>query len=156
MGTVTGATVWHLWEMKNYNFTAHTFDLWLDGVSFATGIAMTASGFNAVGLENTDTTVGHDVYYDNAIVRNYVSLEPILGPWGARGEPSIRRREIDRNRQQDGGAGDDLMQYIDQIIATVIALAFGVIWAVKGGQFPQDVTLIAVTWLFRGGVPKTG
>ena len=46
------------------------------------------------------------------------------------------------------------MQYIDQIIAPVIALAFGVIWAVKGGQFPQDVTLIVVTWLFRGGVPK--
>ena len=87
LGTVTGATVWHLWEMKNYNFTAHTFDLWLDGVSFATGIAMTASGFNAVGLENTDTTVGHDVYYDNAIVRNYVSLEPILGPWGAEENP---------------------------------------------------------------------
>ena len=42
IGSIGGASSWHVWDLQNMNFTSHTFDLYLDGTLVKSGAAMAA------------------------------------------------------------------------------------------------------------------
>jgi hypothetical protein len=46
--TVSTANVWHLIELKNINFTTHTFDIWVDGVLKQANFAFRSSFVNSI------------------------------------------------------------------------------------------------------------
>jgi len=61
--------VWYFVELKNINFTTHTYDFWVDGASKATGVTMF---YNGPSVHYLDFYVGNpavNAYFDGIIVR---------------------------------------------------------------------------------------
>ncbi len=92
------ADAWQTLEFRNCNFTAGTFDIYLNGVLAKSGAGMLAdaTGFynNVVSLENWSTTAGRESWFDNYYVRNWCSPEPALtsvGPDEVRGLFRVRK-----------------------------------------------------------------
>ncbi|MFA5692490.1 MAG: DUF2341 domain-containing protein, partial [Acholeplasmataceae bacterium] len=89
--TSSGVTVsqeaWHKFELKNFNWTNETYEIWLDDVKIATATGM----YNSSDYENairfmanmSSTYNGKSCWYDEIIVRKYASPEPTWGTWGA-------------------------------------------------------------------------
>jgi hypothetical protein len=80
----TGQTItadsWNYFELRNINFTAHTFDL-LVGTNLVTGLGMSNQAFWAFGFCGSGTS-GQDSWVDNFIVRNWRTVEPAWsGTW---------------------------------------------------------------------------
>ncbi len=75
---------WQLLEINNINFTAGTFDIWLNGSKIKTGAIMqTASSYNGqIRLANYDFHNGYDGWVDDFIVRNWSPTDPTFGTWG--------------------------------------------------------------------------
>jgi hypothetical protein len=89
--TDTGSTAtpnaWSLFEVNNINFTAGTFDIYLNQSLIKSAATMHASNV----LENIvkaygAATVGQEVWVDNYIIRNWRSTEPAWGSWGSEEE----------------------------------------------------------------------
>lgn len=79
---------WNLLELNNFNWTAHTFDIWLNGTKIATSATMKTSSEYEISFSNGTFcnkgtySTGQDSWFDNFIVRNWVSVEPVWGTWG--------------------------------------------------------------------------
>ena len=75
---------WYLIELRNFNFTAHTFDVYRNGLSLVAGAAMASgsSNTNKLYCGNWNST-GYDIWYDNLRVRNFRSVEPTWTSWAA-------------------------------------------------------------------------
>jgi len=79
------ADAWNIIEFRNINFTAGTFDIYLNDTLAKSGATMlTNSDYNGTFLfENYHSASGNDVYLDDYIVRDWRSVEPAWGSWGA-------------------------------------------------------------------------
>ena len=75
---------WNLVVLNNFNFTANTCDFYLAGALAKAGAPMWHMGIGACAhrAKGTDTTSGHDIYFDNIIIRNFRTTEPAWGSWG--------------------------------------------------------------------------
>lgn len=84
LATLTGAT-WHTFELKNFNWTADTYDLYVDGTLVAEGATeyADADAANALFLRSQYYGSYGDCWIDDVIVRKYASPEPTWGTWGA-------------------------------------------------------------------------
>ncbi len=82
VGTLSPDT-WQILEFNSFNYTAGTYDIWLNGTKIATAATMEISSVNSgiLAFLNADTTTANDVWYDNIIVRNWVAAEPSWGTW---------------------------------------------------------------------------
>jgi len=83
-GATASADTWHLFELKNLNFTAGTYDIYLDNSIIKSGASMgnTTSNTNQVVFKGDTTASGRDLWLDNFIIRNWRSTEPAWGSWG--------------------------------------------------------------------------
>lgn len=81
----TVADAWRRWEFVNFDWSTHVYTFYHNDTLIGTGYAMntSASQANVVALENADATAGDDVYFDNFIIRNYVTPEPSVYLWSA-------------------------------------------------------------------------
>lgn len=83
----TGSSVpidaWFLLEINNINWTAGTFDIYLNDVCIQSDAVMqsTSSTNGAIGFTVGDGTV--HAWLDNAILRKWCDPEPTWGDWGA-------------------------------------------------------------------------
>lgn len=63
------ADAWHLMEIRSINWSAATFDIWVDGVAIATGCGMenSVNNANTIGSQTEDATAGagHNFYVDD-------------------------------------------------------------------------------------------
>lgn len=77
------ADTWQLFEFNNFNWSAGTYDIWLNGTKITTGATMeNSSAYSGVfAITHADTTAANDAWYDNIIVRNWVATEPAWGTW---------------------------------------------------------------------------
>jgi len=68
---------WELFEFTDINFTAGTYDIWLNGVKIKDAAVMQtrATESNVVLLVNNATTAG-EVWYDDIIIRKWAATEP--------------------------------------------------------------------------------
>jgi hypothetical protein len=77
----TGADItpdnWELLEIRNIDFTAGTYDIYLNNSSIQSAAGMIATGgyVDKVWIES-GTIVGEDFWIDNFIVRKYIANEP--------------------------------------------------------------------------------
>ena len=82
LGESPAHSTWHLFEMNNFDWSANTYDFWLNGVKIGTSLTeyidSFGEGFWMRGSNNTGAT-----WIDNYIVRNWRSTEPAWGAWGA-------------------------------------------------------------------------
>jgi len=82
----TGVTAtpddWDLYEINNIDWTAHTFDIWHNGILIKEGATMRhtalADIIQLVGLNQA----GKDTWIDNFIIRKFTDPEPTHGAWG--------------------------------------------------------------------------
>jgi hypothetical protein len=151
IGSASHST-WHLFEINNFNWSANTFDFWVDGSKIGTscgeylGSSAYANVFRVNGSEYADS----DFWLDNFIVRNYRTTEPAWGSWSAQEDNFITELEDaclylstlgqgieDLHlllQAHDGGATGDfaaflgaLGQYLEDVAAelTAAALEYG-------------------------------
>lgn len=74
---------WFKLEIKNINFTAGTFDIYVDESLFRSAATMCSGteSANELGILGS-YVIGNDAWIDNVIVRNWRSTEPVWGTWG--------------------------------------------------------------------------
>ncbi len=84
-GVNVPADAWFLIEINNFNWTAYTYDIYLNGVLAKAGAAMyAAAGDNNIAtILNYAPTNGLDMWVDNVIIRKWTATEPTWGSWGA-------------------------------------------------------------------------
>lgn len=72
-GTNITPATWHLFEIRNFDWTAHTYDIVLDGnvIQAGAGMISTASYNDILHIENSST--GGSLYVDNVISRKFVT-----------------------------------------------------------------------------------
>jgi hypothetical protein len=82
-GSTATLNAWSLLEVRNINFTAATFDIYLNGLLIKSAATMHASDVlnNIIKMYGTVKS-GQDVWVDNYIVRNWRDTEPAWGTWG--------------------------------------------------------------------------
>lgn len=80
-GFLTGA--WVLIEVCNVNLTEQKFDMYDNGVKKADQIGMASGAFGAVVFNNVDATETDYCYVDDVIIRNWRSVEPVIGSFGS-------------------------------------------------------------------------
>lgn len=75
---------WGLLEIRNINFTAHTYDVYLNDALLQSGIAMETSSTwcNSV-VDFVVANVTAQSWIDNYMVRNYTAHEPTLTSWSS-------------------------------------------------------------------------
>jgi len=88
--TLAGAA-WHTFELKNFNWTADTYDLYVNDTLVAEGATeyADATAANVLFLRSQYYGSDGDCWIDNVIVRKYASPEPTWGTWGAEEEISV-------------------------------------------------------------------
>jgi hypothetical protein len=76
---------WQLYEARNIDFSAGTFDLWFEGVCIVTGAELNTSAEeqDVLRFYCDGAGTGADSWIDDLIVRKYASPEPTWGAWGA-------------------------------------------------------------------------
>lgn len=81
--TNVSAAAWHKFEIKNFNWSAGTYSIYMDGTLVADVASMPTStqSANIIELGNIDSS--ENTWYDNIYVRNYRSTEPALGSFGS-------------------------------------------------------------------------
>ncbi len=80
------ADIWELGEANNFVWVAYTYDLYNNDLKVVNDRDFTGTGGgtnNLFVIQNQDTTTGDDLYVDDVIARNWVSLEPTWTAWGA-------------------------------------------------------------------------
>jgi len=78
------AGAWHTLEINNINFTAGTFDVYLDSAILQAGAIMrTLNLYNGKWRLQQGVSSGTGFNVDNVIVRNFSTPEPTFGSWGA-------------------------------------------------------------------------
>lgn len=79
---------WNKVELKNFNWTNHTYELWLNDIHVATAINMysDSSYDDAIRFMANMDSSGKSCWYDNIIVRKYANPEPVWGAWGTETE----------------------------------------------------------------------
>ena len=81
----TGFTIypdtWQKVECYNIDITSSTYDININNMLTKTNASMT-TGEAVFRLLNASTTVGHDVWVDEIIIRHYRQVEPVLGVFG--------------------------------------------------------------------------
>lgn len=79
VANVLGDT-WEMVELRNFDWTAHTFDIYLNGLLVKSGADMyTNASFDDIfGIRSAEATAGDDVYFDNIIIRNWDAIEPVI------------------------------------------------------------------------------
>jgi hypothetical protein len=84
---------WQLGENNHFNYTANTFDMWLNDAKIKSGATMWATalyGVDVLKFSQADTTTGHDVWLDNVLVRKWTVNEPsITGSGPPSGLPTV-------------------------------------------------------------------
>lgn len=75
------ADEWHLVELNNFNWTAYTWDYWIDGVKKVSG-ATCYPGFASNGIAVWVGETAGDFYLDSILIRKWTTNEPT---WGANG-----------------------------------------------------------------------
>jgi hypothetical protein len=87
-GILITADTWQLLEFKNYNWVAHTYEIYLNNGLVKANTPMEAVALNdLMGVFGNDGTAGHDFYLDNILARNWCSPEPTWGTWGSEEVP---------------------------------------------------------------------
>ena len=84
------AGTWQLLEIRNPDFSAGTYDIWVNGSAAKTGAAMQSAGSSngTYGIEcDVAEVAGRDSYYDQFIVRNFRSTD--TPTWGSVGVQEI-------------------------------------------------------------------
>lgn len=84
-GNIT-ANAWHLYELNNWDWTNKTVDVWYDEAKLVDNcdISYTNSSIaNLIHFYNNVTTTTSYTWLDDVIVRNWLSVEPAWGSWGA-------------------------------------------------------------------------
>ncbi|MBN1691311.1 MAG: DUF2341 domain-containing protein [Dehalococcoidia bacterium] len=78
---------WQLFELRNFNFTAGTFDIYYNGAEIQAAAGMwTYAGFNGVlSINNPSQSVGVDIYVDDFLVRKFTANEPAFASAGIEG-----------------------------------------------------------------------
>jgi hypothetical protein len=80
------ANTWYKIELRNFNWSAKTLDIYVDDVlkvSGATFINTSANNLYTYGVLSWSGGPTAGTYIDNIIVRKYVSPEPSHGSWGS-------------------------------------------------------------------------
>jgi len=80
---ITGAAAWQLFEINNIDWTAKTYDIWLNGVKIkaAAGMQTTTGSNGTIGVLSGGTA--NLPYFDDYIVRKWTATEPTWGSWGS-------------------------------------------------------------------------
>lgn len=80
---------WDLFEVRNIDWTAGTYGLYLNGTLIADGTMETsADSQDTFGAWGSDTS-GDTVWFDNLVVRSWSPLEPSWGTWGVEDDGSV-------------------------------------------------------------------
>ena len=76
---------WQRMFINGLDFTAHTYNLGVGEGLTAIGLTMSNENWmdDAIIFDNAGAGTNNDVYIDNVIVRNWRSVEPTWGTWGA-------------------------------------------------------------------------
>jgi hypothetical protein len=85
--TATIPSTWCLFETRNFNFTAGTYDVVIDGSVVKSGASMSVPStvqdkYVYLGLG----AAGQNVFIDNLIVRQFLTTEPAWGSWQSQEE----------------------------------------------------------------------
>jgi hypothetical protein len=75
--------VWQKIECYNVDLNANTYTIKINNSAVKPGANMSPTGGPTFRFLNASTTVGHDVWGDEIIVRHYRSVEPVVGTFGA-------------------------------------------------------------------------
>lgn len=84
LGTIT-PDAWQHIAINALDYTAHTYDVYLNSAKIGTAVAMenTAWSANKLLLSNNTSGSGNDAWVDNVFVRNWRATEPAWGAWGS-------------------------------------------------------------------------
>ncbi len=78
------ADAWELYELRNFNYTAGTYDIYLNGASIQAAADMwTSADWSGLLNFQGDVVDTQDVYIDDVIVRKWTPNEPTFGTWGS-------------------------------------------------------------------------
>lgn len=83
-GQTITADAWQQIEVRNFNYSANTYDIVLNDTTVISTLAMVVGSAteNKVVIMMTSNGVGNDAYIDNFFVRKYYAAEPVWGTWG--------------------------------------------------------------------------
>jgi hypothetical protein len=83
-GVYVTPDAWQLFELRNFNWAAGTFDICMNDTVVKTGAGMYASGavVNVIMADGYNVTGAND-WVDDFIVRNFSSPEPAWESWGS-------------------------------------------------------------------------
>ena len=84
-GSNISPDTWQLIEFNDWNWTAKTVDVWLNGVKIKDDADISYTNnliANAIILLQSIGIAGTNSYIDNFIVRNWRATEPTWGSWG--------------------------------------------------------------------------
>ncbi|MRR15695.1 MAG: DUF2341 domain-containing protein [Deltaproteobacteria bacterium] len=99
-GAFIGLNTWFLFELRNFNWTAGTFDIVLNGTVIKTGAAMYNSNYLSNAVRNTMYSVSNTTHYwiDNFIARKWTAIEPVYGAFGSLETRGIARQAMHHRR----------------------------------------------------------
>jgi hypothetical protein len=75
-------STWYLFEYRNFDYDANTFDMVRDGVVKKVGADMAASALGANSIRPYQLSGSGDFYIDNLIVRKWTANEPVFSSAG--------------------------------------------------------------------------
>lgn len=119
--TTYAVSVYFKIEVKNINWSAGTYDIYMNDGLVQTAATMGASG-SADNLIELSVYTTPTVMFDNVIVRNYASTEPAWGAWGAEEAITIEETIGESASISDVMAPDHLMEVVPE--SAVISDAF--------------------------------
>jgi hypothetical protein len=85
-GVNVSADTWQHLELRNFDYSAGTFDIYLNGALAKSGATMgsqTALPDKVQVANFTTSSTAYEVWYDDVIVRKYLEPEPEFGAWGS-------------------------------------------------------------------------
>ncbi len=84
-----GDVAWDLFEIRNIDWTAGTYSLYLNGTLIAEGAMETSSDSDDTFQAWGSDTSGDNVWLDNLVVRSWYAVEPSWGAWGTEDDGSV-------------------------------------------------------------------
>jgi hypothetical protein len=82
--TITKDSWVDVFEIRNVNWIAHTFDMVKNDVVVKVGATMRNTAFfaDSIALSMNDGVAGHDFYVENILIRNWTPNEPTFSAYG--------------------------------------------------------------------------
>jgi len=103
----------HLIEICNINWTAKTFDIWVDGTCVKTGAVMRPlTSYNDIWRWQANANSG-SFYVDNVVIRNWANPEPTYGAWG---EETTEDVTVDLGLQSGSKSLFSVSENTDQVL----------------------------------------